>query len=244
MKTFLHAVALLLFFLLSHAAGQDKAPQEKAKDKPKTGAAAYDGFPEPLRSQLVKEWQQELEALKRTIKDHQERFRRAKTLTERQHLQRPITEYKAKLAKHERNEPPYFTKERARALGDAPPEDKELPGLSVTQLTVGQSYLIDGGVRDRGVFGNTWAKIIQIIDDDNMLVGIDNGAGSPGGNPRYSVIVWCKFSTKGLTDDKTGFLAGILGADKVTVTGTTRYKTASGGTRTIFVLEPHGKEKK
>lgn len=111
-------------------------------------------------------------------------------------------------------------------------QEKELPQLSVTRIRAGQSYATDGA-------GNTWGKIIQVIDDDNMIVGIDNGGGSAGGNPRYSIFVWCKFRTKGLTDGQTGFLADFLGTGKVTASRTTRYNTAGGGTRTVFVFEPY-----
>jgi hypothetical protein len=93
----------------------------------------------------------------------------------------------------------------------------------------------DDGIRQQA---NTWGRIIQIVDKSTMIVGIDNGAGSPGGAPRYSVTVWCKFPTKGLTDGKTGFLADIIGTSKITVTGTTDYNTASGK-KTVFVLEPY-----
>lgn len=125
------------------------------------------------------------------------------------------------------------------SLGGAIAHEKQLPPLRVTRLKAEASYMTDGGADD-GIRqqANTWGIILQIIDDDNMLVGIDNGAGNPGGNPRYSVTVWCKFPTKGMTDGKTGFLANILGTNKVTVTGTTRYKTSAGASRTVFVLAP------
>jgi hypothetical protein len=110
---------------------------------------------------------------------------------------------------------------------------RELPALRVTKIAVGVSYETDGD----GV--NTWGKVLQVIDDDNMIVGIDNGSINPGGDPRYSVVVWCKFPTKGVTDGKTGFLGNILGTSRVTASTTTRYKTVGGGTRTVFLLEPY-----
>jgi hypothetical protein len=115
------------------------------------------------------------------------------------------------------------------SVGRSVAEEKEPLPLLVTKIKVGQDYATDGGG------ANTWGKIVQVIDDNNMLIGIDNG-----GNPRdrYSVIVLCKFPTKGLTDGQTGFLAKFLGTSHVTVSGTTRYKTVDGGTRTVFVLEP------
>jgi hypothetical protein len=56
-------------------------------------------------------------------------------------------------------------------------KEKELPQLWVTKIKTGESY-------DTDAQGNTWAKIIQVVDDDNMLLGIDNGQGNPGGDPR------------------------------------------------------------
>jgi hypothetical protein len=113
----------------------------------------------------------------------------------------------------------------------------KLPQLSAKALKVGQNYQTDGGTGDAKHIANTWAKIIQIVDDDNMLIGIDNGADDKGG-PRYSTVVMCKFPTKDLTDDQKGFLADFVKTEQVTVSGTTRYKTVGGGTKTVFVLEP------
>lgn len=102
------------------------------------------------------------------------------------------------------------------------------PVFRVLSIKVGEDYVTDGDGT------NTWAKILQIIDGENMLLGVDNG----GTNPRYSVVVWCKFSTKGLAEGRTGFLNGILATNRVTISGTIRYKTKTGGARTVFVLEP------
>jgi hypothetical protein len=128
------------------------------------------------------------------------------------------------------------------SFGGVVAQEKALPQLSVTKIKVGESYKTDGGLPNGAESNNTWGKILQVIDDDSMLVGIDNGR--QGNNPRYFVTVWCKFSTKGLTDGKTDFLAKILGTSQVTASGTTRYKTGAGDTRTVFVLEPYGKAKK
>ncbi len=68
--------------------------------------------------------------------------------------------------------------------------------LSVRTLKVGQSYQTDGGTGDVKHIKNTWAKIIQIVDDDSMLIAIGNGADENGGD-RYPVLVMCKFPTKG-----------------------------------------------
>jgi hypothetical protein len=121
---------------------------------------------------------------------------------------------------------------------------KDLPQLIVGKMKIGESYKTDGGNQDNNavhIMGNTWGKILQIVDNDNMLIGIDNGEEYSGG-PRFATIVWCKFSTKGLTDGKKGFFAELISTDEVRVSGTTRYKTTSGGTRTVFVLEPRKKK--
>ena len=76
----------------------------------KFGAAAYDTFPEGERAQLVKDWEVELEALKRAIKDDEERLARSTTTKDKQHFTRLIAEYKGKLARHEVNDPPYIQK--------------------------------------------------------------------------------------------------------------------------------------
>jgi len=76
----------------------------------KTGAAAYDSYPKEERAQLVKDWEEEREALKRAIKDDEERLASATTAKDKQHFERLITEYKAKLTRHEVNDPPYITK--------------------------------------------------------------------------------------------------------------------------------------
>jgi hypothetical protein len=57
-----------------------------------------------------------LGALKRATKGDEERLNRAKTVKDRQHFTRLISDYKVKLAKHELNNPPYFTKEAEQTL--------------------------------------------------------------------------------------------------------------------------------
>lgn len=81
-----------------------------------TGAAAYDRFPQTLRDRLVRDWEGELEALKRAIEDDKQRLSRAKTAKEQQHFERLIVEYTQKLERHKRNDPPYFTKEGREAV--------------------------------------------------------------------------------------------------------------------------------
>jgi endonuclease YncB( thermonuclease family) len=90
---------------------------------------------------------------------------------------------------------------------------------------------------DRGV-PDMDAKVMQVVDGDNMLVGVEdprNGDGS------YSTWVWVKCPTKGITDGKfyaAGQWKDFMGTKTVKVTGTKTYKTANGASRTVFVIEP------
>ncbi len=91
-------------------------PDELAKGSGKKGAAAYDGFEEPLRSELVKAWQGELRAYENAIKDDKVRLVKATTQQERAKCQRYITEYTEKARRHELNSPPYFSPEHQKVI--------------------------------------------------------------------------------------------------------------------------------
>jgi hypothetical protein len=97
------------------------------------------------------------------------------------------------------------------------------PAFPVTNLEVGKVYKTDGS-------GNTWGKVLQVIDDDNMLIAVSNG----GDN--YPTVLWCKFPTKNIVDGKKDFLSNIIKTEIVKVTGTKRYNTTDG-TKTVYVLE-------
>ena len=76
-----------------------------------------------------------------------------------------------------------------------------------------------------GVFaGNnlTPFEVFQVIDGDTML--IKNGK---------EIMCLEGFSTAGIADKDNVRLAALM-----QVTGTTQYRTAIGGTRTVFVIEP------
>ncbi len=76
----------------------------------KTGSAVYEAFPAADRPKLIKDWESELEALKRAIKGDEERLAKATTPKDKAHFTRLIADYKQKLAKHEINDPPYIQK--------------------------------------------------------------------------------------------------------------------------------------
>jgi hypothetical protein len=243
--------------------GQAPQPEEEKLESFdfKIGQRAYDNVKQPLRSQRIEAWKKEVERNegdiqrlknfiaidKQRAKDGQVKY--AKELEHDRNRLRACYAYREKLQK---NDPAFkVDKQAVEQQAEAAKEgangavaDDDLPQLVVGEMKIGQSYKTDGGNQDKRpvrIQGNTWGQILQIMDDDNMLVGIDNGRDEVG-SPRYSSVVWCKFPTKGLTDGKTDFFGNLIGTDKVTVTGTTRYKTSSGGTRTVFVLEPHKKK--
>ena len=95
----------------------------------------------------------------------------------------------------------------------------------------------------KGDISSLDAKVVQVIDEYQMLVGLEANATGRG---RYNIIVWMKCSTKGLTDGKfwnKNEWERRTGSRYWEVTDTKTYKLASGGTKTVFVLE-HWKDKK
>ncbi len=80
------------------------------------------------------------------------------------------------------------------------------------------------------------AKVLQVLDDRAMLVGLEDAVGNRG---RYDTIVMVHCPTAGITDGKffgTGW-RDMTGSATAKVTGTTAYNTALGS-KTVFVLEP------
>ncbi|QDV49440.1 hypothetical protein [Gimesia fumaroli] len=104
--------------------------------------------------------------------------------------------------------------------------------LSVSGLKVGA----------KGVPTFIDAKVMQVIDEKNMLVGIED---SRVGKGRYSTWVMLKCPTQGITDGqfwRGGGWKDVAGSSALSVTGTTTYVTAIGATKTVLVLEPMSKE--
>lgn len=83
------------------------------------------------------------------------------------------------------------------------------------------------------------AKVVQVIDENRMLVGVES---AKAGDGRYSTLVMVKCKTTGITDGKFYGIdwEGMTGSPSLKVTGTTTYKTRSGS-KTVFVLEPEDK---
>ncbi len=85
-------------------------PKTESPASPKPGAAAYDIFPEPMRSQLIKDWEVEIAAVKKAIKADTESLRTATTARERQRLQNWLKIYTERMENLELNNPPYLKK--------------------------------------------------------------------------------------------------------------------------------------
>jgi hypothetical protein len=86
-------------------------PEPKARPtQTKTGAAVYDDFPEPERSQLVKAWEVERDDLRKARDADTVRLSRAKTAQDKKKYSDNVSTYKERLAKHEINNPPFGVK--------------------------------------------------------------------------------------------------------------------------------------
>ena len=82
------------------------------------------------------------------------------------------------------------------------------------------------------------AKVMQVIDQGQMLVGIDDARTNNG---LYATWIMVKCPTKGIVDGKFwrgGQWKEVTGSEVLIVSGTTTYKTVTGGTKTVFVLAP------
>ena len=100
--------------------------------------------------------------------------------------------------------------------------------FSVGQLKVGHW----------GVPANLDAKVIQVIDDNQMIVGIEDDRTGSGA---YKTWVIIKCATKDIVDGKfwrSEDWEEIVGTKAMKVTGTKQYATAIGGTNTVYVVEP------
>jgi hypothetical protein len=71
------------------------------------GRAAYDGFPEPRKSELIARWETELAALRSAIQGDEERMAQAATATQKRHFMKLISNYRHRLQRMEANNPPF-----------------------------------------------------------------------------------------------------------------------------------------
>lgn len=198
----------------------------------KTGAAAYDDVAAPWHDKFVKDWQDAVEAAKKDIEDTSKRMRMAKAngnaripdttglspemqqsaidhAMAAKYLASPehLKSAKAELATLQKNNPPYYRK------------------LTVAGLTV-DNYGIPDFID---------AKVVQVVDADKMIVGVEDAHTADGGYRKWIMV---KLPTAGITDgqfwrtwDK------LIGKNGLLVSGTTTYKTAGGSSKTVPVVE-------
>lgn len=95
-----------------------RSEEGKASPQNKTGVEAYDRFPEAVRDKLIEEWDNEMRVLDGTLGDNLHQLKKAKTVKERQHIQRLITVNSAKLQKHKVNDPPYISKDMQKVINE------------------------------------------------------------------------------------------------------------------------------
>jgi len=222
MKRLFKTSAVVVFVAVSYAPAQDSPAN--------TGAAAYDDFVEPWRSRFIKHWEKEVESVKsylakkpkitprsasiRTAKERNLTTEQIKAIRLKEARERAVRDRQAaktRLEKLQNNDPPYF--------GGILQAD----GLGVGAY--GRPEWID-------------AKVKQVIDGNQMLVGIEDAR---TGDSRYDTWIMLKCSTVGITDGKFwrgGQWKAVTGSELLVVTGTTTYPTAAGGTKTVFTIEP------
>ncbi|MDZ4684521.1 MAG: hypothetical protein SH850_05480 [Planctomycetaceae bacterium] len=81
------------------------------------------------------------------------------------------------------------------------------------------------------------AKVMQVIDGNRMLVGIEDSRTADGD---YDTWIMLRCPTAGITDDKVWKGAdwkAVIGSGYLKVTGTVTYVTAIGGSKTVFTAE-------
>ena len=87
---------------------------------------------------------------------------------------------------------------------------------------------------EKGQFGTISGSIVQIVDDKNMIARCEWTDYNKTGFPKESSTIWVRgFSTKNFADEQRLHIASPF-----QITGTTKYDSVSGASRTLFVAEP------
>lgn len=82
------------------------------------GCDAYNHLPDDVRVQCLSAWQHELDAIRRAITDDQRRLDGARTPADRRRYSDAIADYRDRLRRTEVNNPPYYTDETRRIIGE------------------------------------------------------------------------------------------------------------------------------
>jgi hypothetical protein len=237
MKTLFNALAVLTFALAPHTAAQEKPVKPEsgaatpASTGAKTGATAYDDFPEEWRKRFVKDWEEKASAVKEaaaervaaakervtaaeeSLKTSTAKARSGKVVTaqEAQRLTKQVKQDKASLESAKTRVRDVEARlSKAEEKQNDPPYFKAFPSFESCRV---------GGYGKCGFN----PEIFQVIDGKRVLV---KSQGS-------TIVVLTLLTTAGLVDGRNIVLTDKL----LNVTGTTTYKTAIGGTKTVFTVE-------
>ena len=230
MYRLLITVVVLAFVLVSFAIGQETNSG--------SGAAAYDVFKEPYRTKFLENWEKAVSDLKHQIETSQvEQKKKTAETTKRLAEQRKSMNNKRKwpsasdratlkLGAEQIKKEQEETKDQTKKLTDrlAELETNNPPFLPYmprpASWTVGALGRIDCANM----------TVVQVIGEDKMLVDVVDGV-SPDYGSQW--VMFSGFSTSRLTDG-----AGVRIDKPISISKTTTYTTAIGGTKTVLVAEP------
>jgi hypothetical protein len=177
---------------------------ETPKKTGKTGAAAYDDFRGPQRSQFVKEWEEEVKAVRNAMEADKERLSHAANTIDKRRYSNYIEAYAKKLEELEKNDPPY-RKDRG-----------ESPGLEPGELDI---YALSPGASGRPT--RTLATVLRVNDGSTMTLELRDLRYL---EKNYTARIILKgVSTEGVKVGKRwkrGDWDGLIGAKDLLVTGT------------------------
>jgi hypothetical protein len=230
---FLPAVLVLSLALPAIAADPPEA-QPPAKG----GAAAYDAYPEPWRTQLLRPWERLVMLARKDLEKKQDALRQTIAMDQRPRRAKLVKEAQERLDTLLANSPPYLEPSILKAY------EADTKVKSGGVLTWGDRFtrpqldqpLTMAGLKE-GAFGDPRdidAKVFQVLDGNRMLVSVgDRRSGE------RNTLVMVKTATRGITDGKyIGPLHELLQPLQFAyVSGTTTYTTAVGASRTVFVIE-------
>lgn len=194
-----------------------EATAARKTKKPTGGEKIYDFFPVSMRSKLKKAWKLKV---KRTEKQHRSIKRaatRERNKERKVQLKKLVLLSEASLVHLKtKNDPPFI--------------GNNIHALHNTSRS--RVVFYNWRVGDVGMCSKYGFKVFQVIDDSTVL--LDSSHRSPHG-----IFMLKGFSTQDLTDENSK--TNINGP--LWVSGTTRYTTALGGTKTVYLVEPFDWEK-
>jgi hypothetical protein len=239
---------LLLVFLLGIVPNAIAKEEEKGQEKRKTGAAAYNDFKEPYRTQFIKQWKERVNQLKQEIAGQQRDF--AAMLRSGNFTIGGGPDADGRYSVDSRGMPnttqvplrspagKEYIQQRKAVLKETREKLRNFIVNDPPFIPIPTTFLPNNPIRwrpgDTGLIGSN-VKIIQIIDKDKMLV---SAVGSQDRDRR--IVMLSGFPTEGRTDNS---IHSVM--EPVEITGTTTYTAVNGSMNTVLVLkkaEPFDRE--